>query len=69
MHTQATRCNQDQLKYVKHWSKHGYHFPRDAVIPESTLTPPSEWHLPRWVDMAASAVMLVVVFAIIKVAA
>lgn len=69
MQTQATRCTQKQLAYLAFWQAKGYHFPRDAVIPESTLTPPAEWHLPRWVDLAASAWMLASMFAIPKVAA
>lgn len=68
MHTQATRCTQKQLAYLAFWQAKGYHFDRDAVIPESTLTPPTDWYLPRWIDLAASAVILVAVFAILKVA-
>ena len=65
--TQATRCTQKQLAYLAHWQALGYTFPRNAVIPESTLTPPDAWNLPTRTILAVTAVMLVVVFGILKV--
>jgi hypothetical protein len=72
MRTQATKATPGQLNYVKHWSNPdygGHAFPRDAVIPESTLVKPDSWRLPRRVDLLVSAVMLAAVFLILKVAA
>lgn len=64
---QATRCTQRQLAYLAHWQALGYTLDRDAVIPESTLTPPDTWALPSRTVLAVTAVMLVVVFGILKV--
>lgn len=69
MPIQATRCTQRQLAYLAHWQALGYTFDRDAVIPESTLTPPDTWALPSRTVLAVTAAMLVVVYWILKVAA
>jgi hypothetical protein len=61
MKSQATRCNQRQLAYLAYWQARGYSFPRDAVIPESTLTPPNTWALPSRTVLAVTAVVLVAV--------
>lgn len=61
MRIQATRCTQSQLAYLAHWQARGYSFPRNAVIPESTLTPPNTWALPSRTVLAVTAVMLVAV--------
>ena len=59
MRTQATRCTQTQLAYLAYWQARGHTFPRDAVIPESTLTPPDTWALPSRTVLAVTTVMLV----------
>ena len=69
MPIQATRCTQRQLAYLAHWQALGYTFGRDAVIPESTLTPPDTWALPSRTVLAVTAAMLAAVFIILKVAA
>lgn len=69
MPIQATRCTQKQLAYLAHWQALGYTFDRDAVIPESTLIKPDAWSLPRRVDLLVSAVMMAIVFGILKVSA
>lgn len=61
MRTQATRCTKAQLAYLAYWQARGHTFPRDAVIPESTLTPPASWALPPRTVLAVTAVMLVAV--------
>ena len=71
MKPQATRVTQKQLAYLAHWQdpkNGGYTFPRGSKIPNSTLTKPDAWHLPIRFTLAVSAVMLVVVFGILKVA-
>ena len=67
MRQQATRCTQRQLAYLAHWQALGFTFDRDDVIPESTLIKPDAWNLPSRTVLAASAVMLAVVFGILKV--
>ena len=60
----ATRVSQKQLAYLAYWqhpNNGGHIFPRDAVIPESTLTPPNTWALPSRTVLAVTAVMLVAV--------
>ena len=69
MPIQATRCTQRQLAYLAHWQALGYTFDRDAVIPESTSIRPDAWSLPTRTVLAVTAVMLVVVYWILKVAA
>ena len=69
MPIQATRCTQRQLAYLTHWQALGYTFDRDDVIPESTSIRPDAWNLPTRTVLAVTAVMLVVVFGILKVAA
>lgn len=69
MRTQATRCTKAQLDYLEYWQARGHTFPRDAVIPESTLTPPDTWALPSRTVLAVTAVMLAAVFGILKLAA
>lgn len=69
MRTQATKATQKQLAYLSHWQALGYTFDRDAVIPESTSIRPDAWNLPTRTVLAVSAVMMVVVFGILKVAA
>lgn len=69
MPIQATRCTQKQLAYWSYWTKRGYTFARDAVIPENTSIRPDAWHLPSRTVLAATAVMLVVVYGILWVAA
>lgn len=69
MPIQATRCTQRQLAYLAHWQALGYTFDRDAVIPESTLIKPDAWSLPSRTALVVTAVMLVVVYWILKVAA
>lgn len=61
MRTQATRCTKAQLAYLAYWQALGHTFPRDAVIPESTLTPPDTWALPSRTVLAVNAVMLAAV--------
>lgn len=61
MKSQATRCTQAQLAYLEYWQARGHTFPRDAVIPESPLTPPNTWALPSRTVLAVTAVMLAVV--------
>lgn len=61
MKSQATRCTQAQLAYLVYWKARGNTFPRDAVIPENTLTPPDTWALPSRTILAVTAVMLVAV--------
>lgn len=61
MKYQATKCTQKQLAYAAYWQARGYTFPRDAVIPESTLTPPNTWALPSRTVLAVTAVMLAAV--------
>ena len=67
MHPQATRCTQAQLAYLEYWQARGYTFPRDAVIPESTLIKPDAWNLPTRTALVVTAAMLVIVFGILKV--
>jgi len=62
MHTQATKCTQKQLAYLAYWQQRGYTFGRDDVIPESTLTPPRQWYVSSWYDLAVTAVALIVIF-------
>ena len=69
MRQQATRCTQSQLAYLAHWQELGYTFGRDAVIPEHTSIRPDAWSLPSRAVLAVSAVMLVVVYGILWVAA
>lgn len=69
MHPQATRCTQAQLACLAYWQARGHTFPRDAVIPESTLIKPDAWSLPSRTVLAVSAAMLVIVYGILKVAA
>ena len=69
MKPQASRCTQKQLSYLAYWQANGYKFPRGAVIPESTSTPPANWSLPTRTVLAVSAAMLFIVYAILKVAA
>lgn len=69
MPIQATRCTQRQLAYLAHWQALGYTFDRDAVIPESTMIKPGAWNLPSRTVLAVSAVMLVIVYGILNVAA
>lgn len=61
MKSQATRCTRKQLAYLAYWQSRGYSFPRDAVIPESTLTPPDTWALPSRTVLAVTAMMLAAV--------
>jgi hypothetical protein len=61
MKSQATRCTQKQLAYLAYWQARGYTFGRDDVIPECTMTPPPSWHMPRKVDLIATAVVLAVI--------
>jgi hypothetical protein len=68
MQAQATRCTQAQLAYMAYWQAKGHHFPRGAVIPESTTTPPPSWSLPTRTVLAVSAVMLAISYAILWVA-
>lgn len=67
--TQATRCTQRQLAYWSYWTKRGYTFGRDDVIPESTSIRPDAWNLPTRTALVVTAAMLVVVYWILKVAA
>lgn len=69
MKSQANRHTQAQLAYLAYWQALGYTFPRDAAIPESTLTPPNTWALPSRTVLAVTAVILVAVFGILKLAA
>ena len=69
MPIQATRCTQKQLAYWSYWSKRGYTFGRDDVIPEDTSIRPAAWNLPSRTVLAVTAVLLVVVYGILKVAA
>lgn len=69
MRPQATRCTQKQLAYLAYWQKRGYTFDRDDVIPESTSIRPDAWNLPTRTVLAVTAVMLVVIYGILKVAA
>jgi len=72
MPIQATRCAQKELADMAYWQKPengGHTFPRGSKIPDSTLEKPEAWHLPSRAAMAVSAVMLVVVYWILKVAA
>ena len=66
---QATRCTQSQLAYLAHWQALGYTFDRDDVIPSDIRVKPDAWSLPSRTVLAVTAVMLVVVFGILKVAA
>ena len=66
---QATRCTQRQLAYLAHWQALSYTFDRDDVIPEHTSIRPDAWNLPTPTVLAVTAVMLVVVFGILWVAA
>ena len=59
MRQQATRCTQRQLAYLSHWQALGYHFDRDAVIPQDTRIAPDAWRVPRRVELAATAITLV----------
>ena len=67
MPIQATRCTQRQLAYWSYWTKRGYTFDRDDVIPESTLIKPGAWSLPAHTVLAVTAVMLVIVYGILWV--
>ena len=67
MKSQATRCTPKQIAYAAYWQARGHTFPRDAVIPESTLIKPDAWGLPTRTVLAVTAAMLVVVFGILKV--
>lgn len=72
MPIQATRCTQKELADMAYWQKPengGYTFQRGSKIPDSTLEKPDAWNLPSLATLAVSAVMLVVVFGILKVAA
>lgn len=69
MPIQATRCTQRQLAYWSYWTKRGYTFGRDDLIPESTSIKPDAWNLPTRTALVVTAVMLVVVYWILKVAA
>jgi hypothetical protein len=66
MRTQATKYTQKQLAYLAYWQQRGYTFGRDDVIPESTLTPPQQWYVSKWYDLAVTAVALIVIFSAIK---
>ena len=66
---QATRCTQRQLAYWSYWTKRGYTFGRDDLIPESTSIKPDAWNLPTRTALFVTAAMLVVVYGILKVAA
>lgn len=61
MRSQATRYTQKQLAYLAYWQSRGYTFGRDDVIPESTVIPPRQWFLPRKVDLAFTALVLIVI--------
>ncbi len=63
----ATRCTQKQLAYLAYWQALGYTFGRDDVIPEDTRIRPDAWNLPTRTVLAVTAVMLVVVYGILKV--
>jgi hypothetical protein len=68
----ATRVSQKQLAYLAYWShpdNGGHEFPRGAVIPEDISIKPESWALPSHTVLAVTAVMLVVVFGILKIAA
>lgn len=67
MKIQATRCTQRQLAYLAYWQARGYTFPRGAVIPENTNTPPADWSLPTRTVLAVSAVMPTFVCAVLWV--
>lgn len=59
MKPQATKATQKQLAYLSHWKGLGYHFDRDAVIPEDTRIAPDAWRVPRRVELADTAIILV----------
>jgi len=69
MPIQATRCTQRQLAYLAHWKALGYTFDRDAVIPENTSIRPDALNLPSRTVLAVTAVMLVIVYGVLWVAA
>lgn len=69
MRQQATRCTQRQLAYLAHWQTLGYNFDRDAVIPENTSIRPDAWNLPTRTVLAVTAVMLVIFYGILWMAA
>jgi len=58
---QATRATQKQLAYLAYWQRLGYRFGRGDVIPESTEIPPKDWFMPRWCDLAVTAVGLLAI--------
>ena len=67
MKQQATRYTPAQIKYLNHWQARGYSFPCGAVIPENINTPPQSWSLPTRAVLIVSAVMLAIVYGILKV--
>ena len=69
MPIQATRCTQRQLAYLAYWQARGYTFDRDAVIPENASIKPDAWNLPSRTDLAVTALMLVIVYGILWMAA
>lgn len=60
---QATKATQKQLAYLAYWQQRGYSFGPNDVIPESTEILPDQWSMPRWVDLAFTAIALLAVCA------
>jgi len=69
MPIQATRCTQRQLAYWGYWTKRGYTFGRDDLIPESTSIKPDDWNLPTRTALVVTAAMLVIVYGVLWVSA
>jgi hypothetical protein len=63
---QATRATQKQLAYLAYWQRLGYQFGRGDVIPESTEIPPKDWFMPRWCDLAVTAVGLLAILVLVN---
>lgn len=61
MKTQATRCSQKQLAYMTYWRARGHQFGRNDVIPESTSIPPRSADMPRAIELAVTAGLLIAI--------
>lgn len=56
---QATKATQKQLAYLAYWGARGYQFGRDDVILESTCIPPRSADIPRPIELAVTAILLI----------
>lgn len=61
MKTQATRCSQKKLAYLSYWMARGYRFKIDEEIPEDTSIPPRSDDMPRPIELAVTAGLLIAI--------